>query len=255
MNLRSETRKVQFDFATYCRTGQSVDIPGTRKDRLLQYRKLVFNVVMDALETSYPIAVDFLEGKVWDNLVHRFFSEHKCTSWQVWNIAGEFHEYFRHHEIADKLNMPILNELLEFEWAETQMYNMKDEPIPEFRPFGDFLDDIPVFNPEFRIFRFQFPVHLMRPEVAIKQKGEFFVLLFRDPKDGRIHFMDLSTWWVWVIEQIMVYSRSLQQVMLTANSLLGKSVKNNLLHQSIDFLKILNRKNFLLGFKKERHLN
>jgi uncharacterized protein len=248
MNLQSETFKAQSDFSAYCRTGIYHEIPGTKPDGLKQYRKLVFGVISDAVENSYPIAADYLGEAVWNEMVQSFFSNHKCQSFQVWNIAGEFYEFAKSQNWAEKYKIPLLNDLLHFEWTETEMYNMKDLEVARHKPSGDYLYQVPVFNPEFRILKFTYPVHLIKPEAALSKPSEYFVLVYRNLENGRIHFLDLSVLRVWMIEQMAVYGKTLEQSLVTAGVAFGK-IDPEITNSSINFLKYLHQKKFLLGFK------
>lgn len=248
MSLQVKTYKVQSDLSAFCRNGEAIEIPGTKPEGLKQYRKLVFGVVKDAIENSFPIAIEYIQPEIWEEMVYTFFKNHKCRSFQVWNIAGEFYEYALKNNWAEQYKIPVLNDLLKFEWAETEMYNMKDIDPDIHTPFGDFLFDIPVFNPEFRLLQFTYPVHLMKPEIALEKPASYFVLVFRDLVKGRIHFVDLSVFNVWMIEQMAVYEKSLDQTLLTAKSVYGE-INKNVAESAVGFLKYLNEKKFLLGFK------
>lgn len=255
MSLHVDTKNIQSDFAAYCLTGQKVNIPGVKKQGLAQYRRLVRGVFMDALETSFPITRDYLNNETWNKLVDDFMAKHKCQSWQVWNIAGEFYDYSISEKFSENLGLPVLKDLLQFEWAETELYNMKDKEIPAHNLIGDLHMDIPVFNPEFRLFRFEYPVHILKPELAEGKIGEYYLLLFRNLKDGKIHFLDISAWHVWMIEQIAVYSKSLEQTLLTAQSLFENFNEQKFKNNSVGFLNHLQKKNFLLGFKSLNNKN
>ena len=246
--MQVKTHKVQSDFSAYCRTGEEIEIPGTKPEGVKQYRKLVFGVVKDAIENSYPIAIEYIQPEVWDEMVYKFFKNHKCQSFQVWNIAGEFYEYALKNNWAEQYNIPLLNDLLKFEWTETEMYNMKDLETGVYKPSGDYLRDVPVFNPEFKLLQFTYPVHLTQPSKALEKPASYFALAFRDLDDGRIHFFDLSVFNVWMIEQMAVYENSLEQTLLTAKSVYGELDKK-VDDSAIDFLKYLNKKKFLLRFK------
>lgn len=250
MNLQFETYKIQSDFSAYCRTGNLTDLPGVNPDGVKQYRRLIFGVVRDAIENSYPIALDYIHREIWDEMLNDFFGTHKCQSYQVWNIAGEFFEYAVSNDWAKQYKLPLLNNLLQFEWAETEMYNMPDEARPSYAHSGDMMHYVPVFNPEFRIYQFEYPVHKMRPEQAATHRGRYFMLMFRDHVDGRIHFMDLSVFWVWMIEQMDVQGKTTEQSLETARSMFGEIDLENKRIAVKPFLTQLNDIGFLLGFKK-----
>lgn len=255
MNLHTDTINIQSEMAAYCRTGAEVNLPGANSKRFAQYRRLVRGVVHDALETTFPITRDYLDTGLWNRLADDFLANHKCQSWQVWNIAGEFYEYSLDKKTPENLGLPVLKDLLQFEWAETELYNMKNKDIPAHSMVGDIALDVPVFNPEFKIFRFDYPIHTMRPEMALEKKGEYFLLMFRDLDDGRIHFLDISPWHVWMIEQMTVYAMTLEQTLVKAQSLFETFDDEKFRKESLQFLKHLQQKKFLLGFKKLSYKN
>lgn len=248
MNLQPKTKKIQNDFATYCRTGEEIQLQGANLQRLKHYRRLVYGVVSDALETAYPIASDFLGDDKWNDLAGEFFSNHKCSSWQVWNIAGELYDYAVKNKLSTKYQIPVLNDLLLFEWAETKMYNMPDKPVTAHKPSGNIFHEVPVLNPEFNIYRFTYPVHLMHPAKALNNPGEYFMLMFRDLQSGNIHFIDLSGWFVWLIEQIWVCNKSPEQCLVSAESMLDVVADEALVKNTMKFLKHLQNRKFIIGF-------
>ena len=54
--LKKETQLQQNLLADYCRTGTEPEgLIGINKENLHHYRRLVYNIVTDILETAYPI--------------------------------------------------------------------------------------------------------------------------------------------------------------------------------------------------------
>ena len=115
MLLKTETYQHQSKLAQYCRDGKPVSIPGTMEGRLPHYRRLVFNVVKDSLESAYPIAHSFIKEDDWEEMAYRFFSEHDCQTPQVWKLPAELCSYVMENQISDALKLPWLDELLWFE--------------------------------------------------------------------------------------------------------------------------------------------
>jgi hypothetical protein len=83
MNLLPETHTVQSQLAKYCRDGVAVQLEGALSDRLPQYRRLVYNIIQDNIESAYPIAFKYLPTEVWEELVYDFFSIHECQSLEI----------------------------------------------------------------------------------------------------------------------------------------------------------------------------
>ena len=81
--LNKDTRHYQASLADYCRTGDYQAIPGVKTAHVHQYRRLVYNVVDDMLQSAYPLTRGLLTEEEWNELVQEFFSgherEHHCA--------------------------------------------------------------------------------------------------------------------------------------------------------------------------------
>jgi hypothetical protein len=200
MNLLPETHTVQSQLAKYCRDGVAVQLEGALSDRLPQYRRLVYNIIQDNIESAYPIAFKYLPTEVWEELVYDFFSIHECQSFQVWKLPKEFLEFVVENKYSEKHSIPFLNDLLNFEWAEMELYNTTDIPYEYGSLTGNVINDIISVNPEHLLVPLHYPVHLLPPLEAIDKKGNYFVLLFREKETGKIQFIDLSVWYAFIID-------------------------------------------------------
>ncbi len=191
MLLSEATHTYQSGLAAYCRTGQLPDIPGIHHENITEYRRLVINVVMDMLENAYPLTRQLLNPDDWDYLVQQFFAEHRCQSAQVWYMPKEFSDYIRQTQPDLLQRYPALEDLLLFEWTETELFMMED--IPSIAdPLGDILFSRLVINPEHRLLQLSYPVHRIKP-AAIKDtdKQDYYVMAHRN-KEGDVLFTDLS---------------------------------------------------------------
>lgn len=192
--LSNHTEDLQSQFAEYCRTGNPVNLPGTSSQRMKHYRRLSFNVVSNALEQAYPITQQVLTDDEWLDLVDSFYSNHKSQTPLLWQMPYEFYEYIEDNDIALKGEYPFLPELLYFEWLEIEVHTMEDVPLPEnFEAKATFnTGEKIVINPEYRLVQLTHPLHVMALEEAIKQPGTYYVLIYRDPDNGNVRFMNLS---------------------------------------------------------------
>ena len=66
MNLREGNTEIQKPLGEYCRTGVELKIPGVTPGRVHHYRRLVYNVVRDTLDTAYPITLCGTWGRAWE---------------------------------------------------------------------------------------------------------------------------------------------------------------------------------------------
>lgn len=128
---------------------------------------------------------------------------------------------------------------------------MEDIQIQEHQQNGDIVNDIIIINPEFKILPLNFPVHTHSPDDASKNQGQYFALLFRDIETGNIQFMDISIWFVYVIEQLTIESKPLNSILLEAADVFGKIDTVYLQASSISFLNDMKQKGFVLGFRKD----
>jgi uncharacterized protein len=196
----SKTHHYQSALAGYCRTGKYEPIPGVRSRHVVHYRRLVYNVVEDMLQSAFPLTHHLLSKKEWTTLIDEFFSHHPCQSPQVWYMPKELYLYIAGHEHPLLIKYPFLKELLLFEWMETELFMMDDKPV-SYNSTGDLLSDWLILNPEHQLQYFQYPVHLKKAkQITIADKGDNYLVMFRDPETGRVQFMNISPALVRMVE-------------------------------------------------------
>ncbi len=192
MKLREDTERIQNLLGDYCRTGVEQDIPGITPGRLHHYRRLVYNVVRNTMDTAFPISLAALGEEQWDELVQDFFSKERPQTPQIWKLPFEFYKYHSNQDTGTRIHKPYLDDLLYFEWIEIEIHTMPDRTVPEHSKTGNIFLDILAFNPEYEIIRLDYPVHMHPAGQTMELKGEYFVLVFRSPETGHVQFLDLS---------------------------------------------------------------
>ena len=248
--LKESTYKQQSKLAEYCRTGIKPELLGITEENLHHYRRLVFNIGLDTIETAYPITYSFLDREVWNKLVRDFYAEHKCQTPQVWKMPLEFHDYCVKKDIQTQLNLPFLNDLLYFEWLELDVHTMDDIAYPEYQGKGEWMNDVIAINPEHRLVKFSYPVHLFAPtEMLDKQAGDYFLLIYREKESGNVQFMDVSILYAYIFEQIN-NGVLLKDVLVEANTLFQINDITLLKEHALNFVKDLKQRDFILGFLK-----
>jgi hypothetical protein len=248
--LHEDTIIQQSRLANYCRTGILGEINGLTENRVFNYRRLVYNVVDDTLRTAFPLTHNLLSEEEWDDTVNRFFSDHSCLSPSIWKMPYEFYQYFEQNDSGLKSVYPFLTELLLFEWMEIELYMMEDKIFPETQNEGSFENDTIKFNPEFKLMRFNYPVHQKNPK-AINEadRGEYFLLMFRNKISSAIEFINLSIYYAWLIERINTSTDSLTTILTEAAAIFGFD-NQSLLENTLSFLTELKEKTFVIGFAK-----
>ena len=194
MQPLTKTFEQQSKLAGFCRTGEYEMLENVNVKNVPHYRRLVFNVVEDMLQTAYPLTFELLGEKEWPNVTKEFFAGHACASPQVWYMPKEFLEYLskqKGHPLIEKYS--FLLDLLWFEWLEVEMYMMEDISVGNYSLKGTIQNDLLVINPEIHLQHFHYPVHLKNAkEICEDDKGDYFLSLHRDPDNGEIIFTSLS---------------------------------------------------------------
>lgn len=247
--LKAETLNQQSLLANYCRTGIKPELIGIKEENLYQYRRLVFNIALDTLETAYPITYSFLSNEQWSELTKRFFAEHKCNTTQVWRMPLEFYDYCKENNVAEQLQISFLNDLLYFEWLELEVHTMDDIAYPSFQENGSWLQDQIVLNPEYKLVAFEYPVHTTAPTDNLEEKrGNYYFLIYREKESGNVQFLDLSMLHVFILENIND-GNCLEKILIEANNLFQLNDIELLKKHAITFMEDLKHRQFILGFK------
>jgi len=221
MLLKVETKNIQEQLADYCRTGIEKPIAGTRSDRLPHYRRLVYNVIKNTMESAFPITEEWLAEEEWETLVYDFFAQHQSQTPAVWKLPKEFVEFVTESNYAETLHKPALNDLLWFEWLEIEVHTMPDttEPIATSSAFTS--NAILTINPYFRIQQAAYPIHLMHANDAAKHHGQWFILLYREIDSGQVKFIRLSILHAVLLEKLNEHAQSIQSLLPVITSLFG----------------------------------
>lgn len=246
--LEKTTSAHQSALASYCRTGKYKAIPGVIEENVVQYRRLVYNVVEDTLQSAYPLTYELLSAKEWKSLVNLFFTDHACSSPQVWYMPKELYEFVveTKHPLTKKY--PFLPELLWFEWLEVELYMMEDKPV-EFISQGDFIKDMLVLNPEHHLQHFTFPVHVKNAKfISLSDKGNYFLEMHRHPQTGSISFMDLSPAFVRMIELLDEQPLHMGEVLEKACNELQVEVTKPIVNATVAFLERALENKLILGY-------
>lgn len=247
MQLLKETYEQQAKLAQYCRDAKVPDLVGVRHENLPHYRRLVFNIASDIIETAYPITYSFLPEETWKKLVYDYFAEHKCQTTQVWKMPLEFYDYCVKKDLQSQLNLPFLNDLLYFEWLELEVHTMEDIAYPSFTPKGDIFNHKIAVNPEFKLIKLTYPVHTTAPTELEGKEGTYFLFIYREKESGNVQFMDLSMLYTYILEQV-AGGALLKDVLVEANNLFQINNISLLKEHTEKFINDLTQRKFILGF-------
>ncbi|MBB5623709.1 hypothetical protein HDE69_004796 [Pedobacter cryoconitis] len=251
MSLLEQTHLNQLALASYCRTGILEDIPGINIENIGHYRRLVFNVIDDMLQSAFPLSHELLKAREWQMITHDFFSNHACQSPQVWYMPREFYEYLEQTRPQILNKYPVLLELLWFEWLEVELFMMEDQEI-SYSITGNIEQDRIILNPEIHFQHFNFPVHLKKAKkITAAAKGDYYLCIHRIPETGDVSFTDLSPAFVRLLEL-------LSEKPQTAASLIDDLCEELKIEQTIEtttmcqnFILMAMDSRLIIGFKND----
>ena len=251
MKLKEDTAEIQHLLGDYCRTGNLKEVPGLTPGRVHHYRRLVYNVVRNTMDSAYPITLTALGEEQWEKLVQDFFANDQTQSPQIWKLPFEFYEYHAGCGTGARLGKPYLNDLLYFEWLEIEIHTMPDRKFPEYVKKGNIFQNRLAFNPEFEITRLEYPVHLHPAEETTDQKGEYYVLLFRSPHTGHVQFLHLSGLHTYILTRLVADGIPLNEMKGDIAEIAGIESGRYLGDALEKFIGDLMNKELILGFLKE----
>jgi hypothetical protein len=243
----------QSALAAYCRTGRYTEIPGVHTGHVTQYRRLVYNVVDDMLESAYPLTHHLLTAGEWNAMVQDFFSNHPCQSPQVWYMPRELYEYLVQvkHPLLEKY--PFLSELLWLEWLEVELFMMEDRPA-SYISTGNLQTDALVLNPEHQLQHFHYPVHLKQArQIVAADKGDHFLVLFRKPDSGEVAFMHLSPVLVTLLELLQEGPQGMNALVEQACAAWQLPVSDEIREAAAAFFAQAIENRLILGYETKSH--
>ncbi len=174
---------------TLFRTARGEVEPADRGSAL--YRDLVFNRFYDTVKTSFPVFSKIVGRKVLRDLVSDFLKEdHRSPI--LADLSYDFAEFFRRTDHPVKERLPFLEDLLEFELAELEVFTAPDSPVDK-EPF-DWNSNFEI-TPSCKLKEFSYPVHRaeeIEPKDLLKMRGSYYMILYRDPEDHGVKRLDLT---------------------------------------------------------------
>jgi hypothetical protein len=249
--LHSASAHLVQSFGSACKTGLLPALPGLRSGRLALYRELVFNNIIDGLANAFPLTQALLSQKEWNGLTQRFFASWDCTPYAYWQMSGELPKYAALAEAGLRKKYPWLLDLLNFEWSEIAVYMMEDIPLPEADQSGSLLRDRLCINPHLRLLQVAYPVHVQAPGTITKEdKGQYHVLIYRDPETLTAEFMALSPFYAGLLENLIPGEQSARQILMAIAAQSGHHYRL-LAGNAKAFLKQLHKNNVIQGFYHE----
>ena len=246
--LTKETTAIQHELADYCKSGQLTEITGAKQDRLHNYRRLIYNIIDDAIESAYPIVRSFMDESQWNEMIDAFVLEHKCQHPQIMHMPGELIEFAKIKDYSSKFELPWLIDLLQFEWVEVVVHTMKDQAIAEFKLEGDFKTQALVFSPYFQLIELEYPIHKLRTRDISSEKGNYFMLVYRQ-ENGTVQYLELNQLTYFIVAEMNENSCSLLEAIEPILNQTQPEIRENFIQHAGSFIRNLRELGIVLGTK------
>lgn len=183
--------------------------PDVELRRLTIYRELFFNNVSDFVETAYPILKSLLPQNEWDELLTRFFAEHRCRSPYFRDISLEFRHWMEGSRTEWLAKRPWAGELMHYEWVELAAECAEAEiDTAACQPDGDLLTGIPFVQNCVWPLVYRWPVHTLsadNPPAPEPPAQPACLLVYRDSND-QVRFLEVSPVSARLVELLQVHA-------------------------------------------------
>lgn len=242
--LKKETTQIQHELADHCLGKETQNIPGVVEKRLVHYKRLIYNIIEDAIESAYPITRSILSDDQWGELIETFITKHHCQHPQLFRMPEELIDFVVEQGFQLKFNMPFLVDILQFEWAEVEIHTMRDEVITKKAVSSDLLNTPVQFSPYCQLLTLEYPVHKLKILELNQHKGEYYYLVYRE-ESGTVQYLELTALTHYLIQQLSIGRTTLKSALDIVVS--EEENQNQLYEQGISFLKNLRSLNVLLS--------
>lgn len=181
-------------FTAHVRDSQTASPPGdVPPARMRVYRELLYKNVDGSLSACFPVLKSILGQVAWDEMVRRFFAQHRCLTPIYRELPRELLRWFE--AAGNTLELPpFARDLAHYEWVELALTidpaRIEDVPAD---PNGDLLAGIPVVSPLAWVLAYTFPVHRLAANYAptIAPSAPTHLVVYRDRSDA-VRFMELN---------------------------------------------------------------
>ncbi len=157
--------------------------------RFKTYRELVYQGMADVLTSICPVAHAILSESEWRQIFWEFLQNSPPRSAILRQLPAEVSRFLREHDYGLKSRYPFLAELMEYEYLEVQV---------RFAPESQnvIVPGLLQLNPAHVLRHYTWPVHYISEENCdpeILPRGDYFLLLWRDPQTLEVRFMEVSS--------------------------------------------------------------
>ena len=190
-----EFQQKQYAFAAHIRDPDAnAPPPGIEDRRMAIYRELFFNNLSSLLGSTFPVLRKLLPQEHWRAIIREFMAAHQAETPYFLEIPGEFVKFLQTEHRQSDEDLPFLEELAHYEWAELALSVSEDEnDLSRIDPDGDLVAAVPVKSVLAWLLTYRFPVHRISEQFQPREPGEQPTYLAIARKaDDELGFMELN---------------------------------------------------------------
>lgn len=249
-------RDIQFAFAAHLRDPLANPPPaGIEERRLVIYRELFFNNVVNFLSNFFPVLRGLYSDDDWQAMARDFYARHRAHTPYFLEIAEEFLHYLAEERTPQPCDPPFAQELAHYEWLELVLDVATEEiPVEGFDPVGDLLDGVPLLTPVAVLASYRWPVHQISANRMLAERvptaplaTPVFFVVYRDRADA-VRFLEVNA------TTARLFSLLREQPMLSGRDValcvareLGHPDPSVVVSGAADLLQMLRERDIVLG--------
>lgn len=234
------------------------------KNSFLIYAQVLQVKHYETMALTFPLAEKLL-GDAWDDVVEDYRDAYPPSSYRS-NRAGEYFRQFIESRLEPGLKeqFPYLPELVDYEFAESEMIDFDDSEFDyhtdncTLQSAEEFAGFMPLVNPALVLRRYQYPILAVAekleedsdqlPEGVKAEPGS--LLIYRDPDDNEVRFLSVGQVAAAIIEKAQEGKGSYSDLAALAISMNPAQDPQSTLADFIGLVASLQAKHVFLGHRK-----
>ena len=154
--------------------------------RMAIYREIVFNNILGAVSTCFPVCKSVMGARAWRKLVRTFFANHQATTPIFREIPQQFLQF-----IDTKNDCPLyFQSLAHYEWVELAVASVQTDPI-KLSKKTDLLNEKPILAPAHMLLSYDYAVQSISKRHLPKGTEQTYLLVFRNA-ENKVKFIALN---------------------------------------------------------------
>lgn len=177
------------------------------------YRRLIKKIFNFNLTRTYPLTSSFLDT-AWSFYIDSFTKKASIDVHQVADLGECFYHWLISEQKEIKVSL-VIQELMRFELAESQLFTMCDCNPHQIATKGNYFTTPLIVNQESILLIFSLPVYKKKvQDIVPDDKGVYFLFMYRHPKTKYIHMYECSQLAAFVLEILKKDTCCVQEILM-----------------------------------------